>query len=281
MKWCTVFLQFHLWLCHFLPFSPSPYVLSYRSFLTSKTQKPNQKKRKPNKALFSYLSSSLLASPFPFLLLTSLSPPTSPHLHLFFLPVSISLPYSSSHPTAHSLSFSFFLFLSTSPPQTPCHSKQEVWQYIRLGQTRIHIPVINISFPAALPCHILHHLQPPHPPSSSPLPRHRVACSSTQSLAQYILSHMLRIFTVLFIPIHCTALSCGCSLSFIPPVLLFLHCCLFLSKRLIRVKESADCDKERRVGWRQSEQHRGEERANRGTERESYFRENIMSEGPC
>lgn len=133
-------------------------------------------------------------------------------------------------------------------------------------------------------CSPLSYFTPPPtspPPSSSPLPRHRVACSSTQSLAQYILSHMLRIFTVLFIPIHCTALSCGCSLSFIPPVLLFLHCCLFLSKRLIRVKESADCDKERRVGWRQSEQHRGEERANRGTERESYFRENIMSEGPC
>lgn len=229
----------------FVPVSVCPF-LPQLPYLKKHRNQTKKKRKKPNKALFSYLSSSLLAYPFPFLLLTSLSPPISPHLHLFFLPVSISLPYSPSHPTVRSLSF--FLFLSTSPPHTPCHSKQKVWQYICLGQTRIHIPVINISFPAALPCHILHHLQPPHPPSPSPLPRHRVACSSTQSLAQYILSHMLRIFTVLFIPIHCTALSCGCSLSFIPPVLLFLHCCLFLSKRLIRVKESADCDKERRVG---------------------------------
>lgn len=246
--------------------------------LHQKTQKPNQKKRKKTQQspvflplLFIISSSFSLSSTNKFV-----SPylSTSPSLFLthFYQPPLFTL-------SSHSRSLSFFLFLSTSPPHTPCHSKQKVWQYICLGQTRIHIPVINISFPATLPCHILHHLQPPHPPSPSPLPRHRVACSSTQSLAQYILSHMLRIFTVLFIPIHCTALSCGCSLSCIPPVLLFLHCCLFLSKRLIRVKESADCDKERWVGWRQSKQHRGEDRPNRGTE--SYCREKIMSEGPC
>lgn len=83
--------------------------------LPQKTQKPNQKKRKkPNKVLFSYLSSSLLASPFPFLLLTSLYPPISPHLHLFFLPVSISLPYSPSHPTALSLILPFSLYFPTT-----------------------------------------------------------------------------------------------------------------------------------------------------------------------
>lgn len=95
----------------FLPVSVCPFLLQL-PYLKKHRNQTKKRGKKPNKALFSYLSSSLLASPFPFLLLTSLSPPISPHLHLFFLPVSISLPYSPSHPTL-ALSHSSFFFPTT------------------------------------------------------------------------------------------------------------------------------------------------------------------------
>ena len=117
--------------------------------------------KETTKPCFSPLSSSLLHSPFPSLLLTGLSLPISPHLHLFFLPQTLRLSYF----------ISFHLFLCSHPapssPHTnpkPCHSKQEAWQYICLGQTRIHSQVINNFFSCYSP-HIFY--SPPHHPSSS------------------------------------------------------------------------------------------------------------------
>lgn len=106
-------------------FRPLPFIITF-SFSLS----PTNRSVSPHLSTPPSLFLSRRHPPLSFALSFHLIPPPSPSLSLFFLP----------------------LFFPQTPPHTcpqRCHSKHQVWQRICLGQTRIHIPVINISFPAA------------------------------------------------------------------------------------------------------------------------------------